>query len=518
MRQKWFSIVVVMILLSLFSACSKKEEAEEVINFKSAESEETVENPVVQNEEPPVPPAVVDTTAPADVKDLVASSGDGSVMLSWTNPADEDFSKIVITYGIDGTASVRGTPGSIGKQYISNLKNGTEYTFTVMAVDKLGNASDGVQISSTPVSPEPVKPVEPPAPKPAKIPEPTPAPKPVAPAPVATVVPEPVPVVEPEPVAEPVSVSFIRSSDGNIAASMDCVFAKTSEVTVLEKAASIELNEQKTLLSAYRMGKYPVTQELFEAVMGINPSKCVDSSTLYQTAQGEVTKLKPCEKVSWYDAIAFCNKLSILLGYEPCYVVKGIDDWASFIYENIPTEYNTDWSDVYCDFTRNGFRLPTEREWEVAARGGNPDAGEWNYAFSGKDSAERKAVNADLDSVAWYRYNICNGGVTASAEPAYGAGYGTHEVGLKEPNSLSLYDMCGNIWEWCWDSCKTTDDNSTFEVDPISGVPADSCRALRGGSWGIDATCCDIPSRLVEYEFYRSARYGFRIVRTGNAE
>jgi hypothetical protein len=252
------------------------------------------------------------------------------------------------------------------------LKNGTEYTFTVMAVDKLGNASDGVQISSTPVSPEPVKPVEPPAPKPAKIPEPTPAPKPVAPAPVATVVPEPVPVVEPEPVSEPVSVKFIRSADGNIAASVDCVFAKTSEVTVLEKAASIELNEQKTLLSAYRMGKYPVTQELFEAVMGINPSKCVDSSTLYQTAQGEVTKLKPCEKVSWYDAIAFCNKLSVLLGYEPCYVVKGIDDWASFIYENIPTEYNADWSDVYCDFTRNGFRLPTEREWEVAARGGNP--------------------------------------------------------------------------------------------------------------------------------------------------
>ena len=118
----------------------------------------------------------------------------------------------------------------------------------------------------------------------------------------------------------------------------------------------------------------------------------------------------------------------------------------------------------------------------------------------------------------WYRYQICNGGVTASAEPAYGAGYGTHEVGLKEPNSLSLYDMCGNVWEWCWDSCQTTDEYSTYEVDPITGVPADSCRALRGGSWGIDATCCDIPSKLIEYEFYRSARYGFRLVRTATAE
>jgi len=561
MRQKWVPIVVIMILLALFSACSKKEEAsEEVISFKSAEGETAVETPVEEKEEIPTPPPVVDTTAPSEVKDLIASAGDHSVMLSWTNPVDEDFSKVVITYGIDGTVSVRGIPGSMGKQFISELTNGTEYTFTVMTLDRIGNASDGVQVSSTPVSPEPVKPIEPPAPKtepakPVETPAPktepvkpveTPAPKPdpikisepepvQEPVEVSTSViafgpeqepvvesetepklePEPIPVIEPESLEETVSLSFIRSADGDIAANVECVFEKTSEVTVLSKASAIELNGQKALLSAYRMGQYPVTQELFEAVMGINPSKCVESSSIYATVDGEVTKLKPCEKVSWYDAIAFCNKLSILLEYDPCYVVNGIDDWASLIYENIPTEYNADWSDAYCDFTKNGFRLPTEREWEIAARGGNPEATEWNYMFSGKDSAERKAVNADLDSIAWYRYNICNGGVSSDVEPAAGAGYGTHEVGLKEPNTLSLYDMCGNVWEWCWDSCQTTDDNSTFEVDPLDGVPTDSCRALRGGSWGIDATCCDIPSRLVEYEFYRSARYGFRIVRTG---
>jgi formylglycine-generating enzyme required for sulfatase activity len=514
MRQKWFSIVVVMILLSLFSACSKKEaEPEEVITFKSAESETAVETPAVQNEEPPTPVPVADTEAPADVKDLIASSGDGSVMLSWTNPTDEDFTKVVITYGIDGTAVVRGAPGGIGKQYISDLKNGVEYTFTLMAVDKTGNASEGKQVSSTPVSPTPVKPVETPVAKPT--PTPSPAPKPE---PVKQVVTEPEPVVEPVThTAQNTLVSFIWSSDGNIAAGTNTVFSKTSEVTVLAKATSIELNKKKSLISAYSMGKYPVTQELFEAVMGINPSKCVDSSNLYVTAAGEITKLKPCEKVSWYDAIAFCNKLSLLLGYEPCYYVSGIDDWNALVYEDIPTEYNTAWSDASCDFTRNGFRLPTESEWEVAARGGNPAAAEWNYSFSGKDSKVREATNKDLDSVGWYKYNICNGGVTSNKEPAAGAGYGTHETGLKAPNSLSLFDMCGNVWEWCWDSCKTTDDNSTFEVDPISGVPADSCRALRGGSWGIDASCCDIPSRLVEYEFYRSARYGFRLVRTGAA-
>ena len=578
MRQKWFPIVVIMILLTLFSACSKKEEAsEEVISFKSAEGETAVETPVEEIEEMPAPSPVVDTTAPSEVKDLIASAGDHSVMLSWTNPVDEDFSKVVITYGIDGTTSVRGIPGSMGKQFISNLTNDTEYTFTVMTLDRIGNASEGVQVSSTPVSPEPVKPIEPatskiesakpvetpapnpepvkvaeapaPKPEPVKVAEtPAPNPEPVKVAETPTTIPEPVqesveetdfepepesvveletepklepepiPIIEPESVEETVALSFIRSATGDVAANIDCVFEKTSEVTVLTKASAIELNGQKTLLSAYRMGKYPVTQELFEAVMGINPSKCVESSSIYATLEGEVTKLKPCEKVSWYDAIAFCNKLSILLGYDPCYVVNGIDDWASFIYEDIPTEYNADWSDVYCDFTRNGFRLPTENEWEVAARGGKPEAAEWNYMFSGKDSAERKAVNADLDSIAWYRYNICNGGVSTDEEPAAGVGYGTHEVGLKAPNTLSLYDMCGNVWEWCWDSCQTTDDNSTFEVDPLEGVPADSCRALRGGSWGIDATCCDIPSRLVEYEFYRSARYGFRIVRTATTD
>ncbi len=597
MKQKFFSVIMVMVLLSLFFACSKKEaELEEVISFKSAESEQ-VSDSVTEYEAPaeeitapaPVTDAVAvadtvvvaDTTAPAEVLNLIASSGDRSVILNWTNPSDEDFAKVVITYGVDGTTVVRGIPGGSGKQYITDLTNGKEYTFTVMAVDRIGNVSDGVQVSSVPVNPEPVKIEAEPvkvaerAVEPVKVAEnapaapvvetasaETPASIEVVPAVLAesantdavTSEPEtpeaeveaqpsviPASVVEtsakvamapasaftpePEPVVEPVQTSvsvpvvqFIRNADGNVAYNFNTVLEKTGEVSVLAKVSSVEFNGEKALMSAYRMSKYPVTQELFQAVMGINPSKCVDSSTIYKTAEGEVTKLKPCDKVSWYDAIAFCNKLSLCFEYEPCYVVNGVDDWASLVYENIPVEYNADWSDAYCDFTRNGFRLPTEREWEFAARGGNAEAAEWEYTFSGKDTSVREAVNADLDSVGWYRFNICNGGVSSAEEPAYGAGYGTHETGLKEPNSLSIYDMCGNVWEWCWDSYETTDDYSTFEVDPRQGVPADSCRALRGGSWGIDATCCDIPSRLVEYESYRSARYGFRLVRTAGAD
>ena len=659
-------MVATIILLSFFTACSKKEEdSEEVITFMPTENESPVEASTVQNTETPVPIPVADTDAPADVKDLIASSGDGSVMLSWTNPADEDFTKVVITYGVDGTAVVRGVPGGMGKQYIADLKNGVEYTFTVMTVDKTGNASDGTQVSSTPTGQSSVSqtetsaartepankteaapatttstqtaqvssstpasapvtsqvsspvsastpataqvsssapastpvtaqvsssaqastpvtsqvssPVSASAPATAQVSSSAPASTPVtaqvssstpASAPVtsqatspatstqatsatrtssATVAANtaqttsaPISVIpattyhqssettlssEPEPVIDASSSStvntfipYIRSADGNIAANLETVFQKTGETVVLAKATAIELNGQKSLVSAFRMCKYPVTQELFEAVMGTNPSKCVASSNLYKTAEGEVTKLKPCDKISWYDAIVFCNKLSILMEYEPCYIVNGIDDWLAIKYEDIPVEYNSDWSDISCDFTRNGFRLPTENEWEIAARGGNPEAAEWNYAFSGKDSSIREATNEDLDSVGWYRYNICNNGVTSPIEPTYGVGYGTHEVGLKAPNSLSLYDLCGNVWEWCWDMCKTTDENSTSSVDPVPGVPDDSCRALRGGSWGIEASCCDIPSRLIEYEFYRSARYGFRLVRTGAAD
>ncbi|MCR4939798.1 MAG: SUMF1/EgtB/PvdO family nonheme iron enzyme [Treponemataceae bacterium] len=580
MKQKFFSVVVVMIVLSLFFACSKKEaELEEVISFKAAEESgsisdapDEVETMEEAQETAPEAPPVVDVTAPAEVRNLIASSGDRSVILSWTNPSEEDFSKVVITYGVDGVVSVRGNPSGTSKQFITDLRNGTEYTFTVMSVDRAGNVSEGIQISSVPENPEPAKivelppvkeepvkvaelpapaPVETPAPVPAPAPEPEPVKVTESPEPVveeevvAEIIPEPVEITEspepapatdlepvdtalveePEPVLEPLekenpapAIQFIRSADGNIASDFETVFDKTSEVSVLAKASAVELNGEKTLMSAYRMGKYPVTQELFQAVMGVNPSKCVDSSTLYITAEGEVTKLKPCDKISWYDAIAFCNKLSLLFEYEPCYTVNGVDDWNALIYEDIPVEYNADWSDASCDFTRNGFRLPTEREWEFAARGANPEAADWEYTFSGKASEAREAVNADLDSVGWYRYNICAGGVSSETEPAFGAGYGTHEVGLKEPNSLSIYDMCGNVWEWCWDSCDTTDDNSTFAIDPLEGIPEDSCRALRGGSWGIDATCCDIPSRLVEYESYRSTRYGFRLVRTAGVE
>ncbi|MBP5751864.1 MAG: formylglycine-generating enzyme family protein, partial [Treponema sp.] len=135
-------------------------------------------------------------------------------------------------------------------------------------------------------------------------------------------------------------------------------------------------------VGSFKMASTEVTQELYKKVMGSNPSYF----------RGE--KL-PVEKVSWLDAVKFCNKLSEIQGLDPCYTIG---------------------SSVSCDFNANGYRLSTEAEWEYAARGGKANE---KFQYAGSDS---------IDEVAWYTGNSNNE---------------THEVGTKAPNSLGLYDMSG---------------------------------------------------------------------------
>ena len=206
----------------------------------------------------------------------------------------------------------------------------------------------------------------------------------------------------------------------------------------------------------FYVGKYPVTQELWEAVMGNNPSHF----------KGEDC---PVETVSWFDCVAFCNKLSRLENKELAYTING---------EN-----------VSCNWSAKGYRLLTEGEWEYCARGGE------YHLYAGSDN---------VDEVAWYRAN---------------SGSKTHPVGQKKPNGFGLYDMSGNVWEWCWDWF----DSKVYQSRPVTGgeltsdprgPTSGSVRVLRGGSWFDDARLTRVSNRDRYSPTITRSNIGFRLGRT----
>ena len=210
------------------------------------------------------------------------------------------------------------------------------------------------------------------------------------------------------------------------------------------------------LSRAFQLGKVPVTQELWRAVMGSNPSKF--------TLWGEP---HPVENVSWFDCVRFCNQLSANCGLNPAYTIGSGDE---------PT--------VSWDRTADGFRLPTEAEWEYAARAGEDTL----YAGSSEMIGE----------VAWHGGN---------------SGYKTHAVGGKAANAWGLYDMSGNVWEWCWDWFGEETYQSGSSVDPV-GHQSGAFRVGRGGCWRSLPQGTRLTRRIWCSPGDRNAILGFRIART----
>ena len=242
----------------------------------------------------------------------------------------------------------------------------------------------------------------------------------------------------------------------------------------------------------FDMGQYEVTQEFFEELMGINPSKCVAPD--YPAYADEDAMLRPVETVNWYQAITFCNKLSIFLGYEPCYSVEGVD-FETIAYSDIPTESNSTWNNATIDETKNGYRLPFFAEWEFVARGGDENAEDWKYAFAGTQSVgyitETTVADSNLDNYGWYANNANNANNT------------THEVGTKNPNRLNMYDMSGNVTEW---TSNIVHFESDGQIVYRSFAP--------GGTYFYEAGSCCVSYRLWFSPESKGDGIGFRLVRT----
>ena len=285
-----------------------------------------------------------------------------------------------------------------------------------------------------------------------------------------------------------------------------CTGGEDTYIQGLFLLKGVFLKNRKVRLSPFALSQYEVTQELCEALMWYNPSTF---------KIGSDQRLRPVECVNWYAAIVFCNKLSKKLGLTPYYSINGgAIDWENIEYDEIPDEHASKeerekWDNVTFDKTGKGFRLPTEAEWEFAARGGNAKSPVWKYAFSGTQCTpldpthfQARETDANLDLYGWYKGNSENK---------------TYAVGTKKPNRLGLYDMSGNVQEWCfdWTTALTT---GTIEEDPHGGPrPAveEPARITRGGSYYEKACDCAV-SRINWYYPYRSTNnyLGIRLARS----
>ena len=252
-------------------------------------------------------------------------------------------------------------------------------------------------------------------------------------------------------------------------------------------AACISPYPQRQVIftNGFFMGRYEITQALYEEVMGVNPS----FNNVGNTADF------PVERVSWYNAVEFCNKLSVLKGLEPAYIIDKENPDPN---NTLNDPFDPKWT-VTLIPEADGYRLPTEAQWEYACRAGT------TTLFNTGDNIKTNQANY-------------NGNPFIQGEPPGLNRGGSIAVGSFAPNNWGLYDMHGNVWEWCWDFINDGGDNYYFsapnpDTDP-HGLTSGNRRVERGGAWNSP------PNRILSAYRERARPYrvdlsdvGFRVVR-----
>ena len=368
-----------------------------------------------------------DFTPPAKVKGVTAtySSELKVIILNWTNPTDSDFDHVEIVYTTNnGTADSEESEAiaeSSANKTFSDIDGAkVYYTYYIASVDKLGNTSNKVKYK-----------------------------------------------VSVNKTVSNVPEGFVEIPSASIAGTKTWT-----------PSSSVFVSGRELEIASFYMSDHEVTRGEYKAVMGIDPSTAKAHDKNGNELTGDDVKNNPVNYINWYDALVYCNTRSMKENLTPCYSISGStnpDDWGS-----VPTNNNSTRNAATCDFTADGYRLPTEAEWEWAARGGE------NYTYAGSE---------DIDEVAWYTENTND--------------TGTRDVKTKKKNGYGLYDMSGNVWEWCWDwyGSISSDTAST-------GSSSGSSRCQRGGSWCGGADLAQVAYRYNYGPYSRYDNYGFRLVRS----
>ena len=241
-------------------------------------------------------------------------------------------------------------------------------------------------------------------------------------------------------------------------------------------------------VSAFYMGKYEVTKALWDEVLTWGAA----NSYTDLSAGGGKASNHPVHTITWFDMVKWCNARSQKDGVTPVYTVSGA------VMKTGTTAPTANWS-------ANGYRLPTEAEWEKAARGGlNSKRFPWGDTISHSQ--------ANYYAYSGFSYDLS--GAVNNFHPSYTAGgypY-TSPVASFAANGYGLYDMAGNVWQWCWDSYGSYD--PAVLTDPRGPAASGSDRVGRGGSWVNGANGCRVADRNYDSPSFSGVNFGFRVARS----